>query len=85
MKYTKREQRAMAEKQAPKVIHKEDIQVGFRFYLHANDCGGKMWFEVVDFEYDWRFQEEMPVCWSEYHESFELWPLEQIVSAGYID
>lgn len=85
MKYTKREQRAMAEQYANshKPLTKEDIKVGFRFYLRADDCGGKMWFEVVDFEYDWRFQEEMPVCWNESHENFELWPLNQILSAAY--
>ena len=85
MKYTKRERRAMAEKRAPKVIRKEDIQVGFRFYLRADDCGGKLWFEVVDFEYDWRFQEDMPVVWNEYRESFEKWPLNQIVAAGHVE
>ncbi len=85
MKPTKREQRAIAERNVPKRITKEDIKVGFRFYLRKDDCGGKLWFEVVDFEYDWRFQEDMPVVWNEYRESFELWPLNQIVSAGYVD
>ena len=85
MKYTKREQRAMAEKFVPKYIKKEDVKIGFRFYLRADDCGGKLWFEVVDFEYDWRFQEDMPVVWNELHENFELWPLNQILAAGYID
>lgn len=85
MKYTKREQRVMAAKYAPKVICDEDIQVGFRFYLRTDDCGNKMWFEIVDFEYDWQFQEEMPVIWNERFESFELWPREQILSAGHID
>ena len=85
MKFTKREQRAIAEQNVPKRITKEDIKVGFRFYLRKDDCGGKLWFEVVDFEYDWRFQEDMPVVWNEYRESFELWPLNQIVSAGHVD
>lgn len=85
MKYTKREQRAMAEKFVPKYIKKEDVKIGFRFYLRADDCGGKLWFEVVDFEYDWRFHEDMPVVWNELHENFELWPLNQIVAAGHID
>lgn len=85
MKLTKREQRAIAERNIPKRITKEDIKVGFRFYLRKDDCGGKLWFEVVDFEYDWRFQEDMPVVWNEYRESFELWPLNQIVSAGHVD
>ena len=40
MKYTKREQRAMAEKFVPKYIKKEDVKIGFRFYLRADDCGG---------------------------------------------
>ena len=53
MKYTKREQREMAAKYTPKTIRFEDIKEGFRFYLRADDNGGKMWFEVVDFEYDW--------------------------------
>ena len=85
MKLTKREQRAIAEQKVPKRIAKEDIKVGFRFYLRKDDCGGKLWFEVVDFEYDWRFQEDMPVVWNEYRESFEKWPLNQIVSAAYVD
>lgn len=85
MKLTKREQRAIAERNVPKHITKEDIKVGFRFYLRKDDCGGKLWFEVVDFEYDWRFQEDMPVVWNEYRESFEKWPLNQIVSAGHVD
>ena len=85
MKYTKREQRAMAAQYISKKICSEDIKEGFRFYLRADDNGGKMWFEVVDFEYDWRFQENMPVVWNEHFQSFELWPLNQIVSAGYID
>lgn len=85
MKLTKREQRAITEKNVPKRITREDIKVGFRFYLRKDDCGGKLWFEVVDFEYDWRFQEDMPVVWNEYRESFELWPLNQIVSAGHVD
>ena len=85
MKYTKREQRAMAAQFAPKVIRDEDIQIGFRFYLRADDCGNKMWFEIVDFEYDWQFQEEMPVVWNERFQSFEQWPRNQIISAGYID
>ena len=85
MKLTKREQRAIAERNVPKRITKEDIKVGFRFYLRKDDCGGKLWFEVVDFEYDWRFQEDMPVVWNEYRESFEQWPLNQIVTAGHID
>ena len=85
MKYTKREQREMAAKYTPKTIRFEDIKEGFRFYLRADDNGGKMWFEVVDFEYDWQFQEEMPILWNEYLQSFELWPIKQIVSAGYID
>jgi hypothetical protein len=75
----------MVEKFASNHIKKEDIKIGFRFYLRADDCGGKLWFEVVDFEYDWRFQEDMPVVWNELHENFEQWPLNQIVSAGYID
>ena len=85
MKVTKRMQRAIAEQNAPKRITKEDVKVGFRFYLRKDDCGGKLWFEVVDFEYDWRFQEDMPVVWNEYRESFELWPLSQIVSSGHVD
>lgn len=85
MKLTKREQRAITERNVPKRITKEDIKVGFRFYLRKDDCGGKLWFEVVDFEYDWRFQEDMPVVWNEYRESFEKWPLNQIVMAGHID
>ena len=85
MKLTKREQRAIAERNVPKRIAKEDIKVGFRFYLRKDDCGGKLWFEVVDFEYDWRFQEDMPVVWNEYRESFEKWPLNQIVSADHVD
>ena len=85
MKFTKREQRAMAESYKPKYISKEDVKVGFRFYLRKDDCGDKLWFEVVDFEYDWRLQEDMPVVWNEYRESFELWPLSQIISAGYVD
>ena len=85
MKLTKREQRAIAEQNVPKCITKEDIKVGFRFYLRKDDCGGKLWFEVVDFEYDWRFQEDMPVVWNEYRESFEQWPLNQIISAGHMD
>ena len=85
MKYTKREQREMAAKHTPKIIRFEDIKEGFRFYLRADDNGGKMWFEVVDFEYDWRFQEDMPVLWNEHFQSFELWPIKQIISAGYID
>ena len=84
MKLTKREQRVIAEQNVPKRITKEDIKVGFRFYLRKDDCGGKLWFEVVDFEYDWRSQEDMPVVWNEYRESFELWPLNQIVSAGLV-
>ena len=46
MKYTKREQRAMAEQYANshKPLTKEDIKVGFRFYLRVDDCGGKLWF-----------------------------------------
>ena len=85
MKLTKREQRAIAERNVPKRVTKEDIKVGFRFYLRKDDYGGKLWFEVVDFEYDWRFQEDMPVVWNEYRESFELWPLNQIMSAGRVD
>ena len=85
MKYTKREQRAMAAQYISKKIRSEDVKEGFRFYLRADDSGGKMWFEVVDFEYDWRFQENMPVVWNEHFQSFELWPLNQIMSAGHID
>ena len=85
MKLTKREQRAIAERNVPKRITKEDIKPGFRFYLRKDDCGGKLWFEVVDFEYDWRFQEDMPVVWNECRESFEEWPLNQIMSAGHVD
>lgn len=36
MKQTKREQRAMVEKFALKHIKKEDIKIGFRFYLRAD-------------------------------------------------
>jgi hypothetical protein len=85
MKYTKREQRATAENFVSKRILKEHIKPGFRFYIRKDDCGGKLWFEVVDFEYDWRFQEDMPVVWNEHQQNFEKWPLNQIVSAGYID
>ena len=65
-------------------VQKDQIKEGFRFYLRADDNGGKMWFEVVETAWDWRYQEALALLWREDSESFEYWSQDQICRCGHI-
>ena len=66
-------------------VQMEQIKEGLRFCYYTGDFNlQRVWFEVVEMEYDWRYQDEVAVVWREDLESFERWPKCQICQVGHI-
>ena len=66
-------------------VQKDQIKEGLRFCFYTGDFGlDRIWFEVVEMTWDWRYQEELALLWREDDESFEYWSQDQICRCGHI-
>lgn len=65
-------------------VRAEDIQSGFRFVFHTGDFHmTEVWYEVIEQEWDWKFQEFLWIVWNESTQDWELWPTKQICDVCY--
>ena len=66
-------------------VQKEQIKEGLRFCFYTGDFGlDRVWFEVVEMQWDWKYKEELALLWREDSETFEYWSQDQICRCGHI-
>ena len=64
----------------------EQIKPGQRFYfLDGPDKNIKDWYEIVEFEYDWRYQSWIVVLWNNETERFIRMQKRDVYMTGRID
>lgn len=64
----------------------EQIKPGQQFYfLDGPDKNIKDWYEIVEFEYDWRYQSWIVVLWNNETERFTRMQKRDVYMTGRID